>query len=173
MSQTAGTSTWRPKSISQESRKVFVGASLLQSPGTPCTLENPHVWVLETVEVPVVLTHTHTDTERHTHAHAHTYLSTSHQLIGCLSPRLGPEEFAATPSLDKEVHLKSGVHMYVYVYIHACMHACRAIPEETCSHSPSGNRNVVHASPRRLRLYTTRHTKCCSLQRAPHNQNSN
>ena len=34
----AGTSTWRPKSISQESRKVFVGASLLQSPGTPCIL---------------------------------------------------------------------------------------------------------------------------------------
>ena len=62
MSQTVGTSTWRPKSISQESSKVFVGASLLQSPGAPCTLESRHVYVLETVRVPVVVwvPHTHT-----------------------------------------------------------------------------------------------------------------
>ena len=46
---------WRPKSISQESRKVFVGASLPQSPGAPCTLENRYVCVLEPVRVPVVV----------------------------------------------------------------------------------------------------------------------
>ena len=83
MSQTAGTSTWRPKSISQESTKVFVGASLLQSPGTPCTLESRHVYVLETVRVPVVVwvPHTHThhpQTHTHTRKHTHTHYPRKH-----------------------------------------------------------------------------------------------